>query len=63
MLLRWSILDVWQNWQNWIKNLDDRWWAGMAKEFPIRVDQRLLRWYGHVEKMDDGGSKWREGSG
>ena len=27
-----------------------RWRAGMEKEF---VNQRVLRWFGHVERMDE----------
>ena len=27
--------------------------AGIEKELASRVDQRVLRWFGHVERMDD----------
>ena len=26
--------------------------AGMEREFASRADQRVLRWFGHVERMD-----------
>ena len=27
--------------------------AGIERELAIRADQRVLRWFGHVEKMDE----------
>ena len=27
--------------------------AGMERELASRADQRVLRWFGHVERMDD----------
>ena len=27
--------------------------AGIGREFASRADQRVLRWFGHVERMDD----------
>ena len=27
--------------------------AGMGRELGSRADQRVLRWFGHVERMDD----------
>ena len=43
--------------------------AGIKRELASRADQRVLRWFGNVKKMDkyrmkgvDGGSKWREGT-
>ena len=27
--------------------------AGIESEFASREDQRVLRWFGHVERMDD----------
>ena len=27
--------------------------AGIEREFASRVDQRVLRWFGHVERMDE----------
>ena len=27
--------------------------AGIGKELASRVDQRVLRWFGHVERMDE----------
>ena len=27
--------------------------AGIKKEFVSRADQRVLRWFGHVERMDE----------
>ena len=45
--------------------------AVIERAFASRVDQRVLRWFGHVERMyeycvvkkDEGGSKWRAGTG
>ena len=46
--------------------------AGIERELASVVDQRVLRWCGHIEIMDeyrmaikgvDGGSKWRAGRG
>ena len=43
--------------------------AGIERELESRADQRVLRWFGHGERMDDylygengvyGGSKWRQ---
>ena len=28
--------------------------AGIGRELASRVDQRILRWFGHVERMDEG---------
>ena len=33
--------------------------AGIERELASRADQRVLRWFGHVERMDD--SVWLEG--
>ena len=27
--------------------------AGIERELASRVDQRVLRWFGHVERMDE----------
>ena len=27
--------------------------AGIERELASRADQRVLRWFGHVERMDD----------
>ena len=27
--------------------------AGIKSELAIRADQRVLRWFGHVERMDE----------
>ena len=47
--------------------------AGIERELTSRAHQRVLRWFGHVERMDeyrmdgqkgvDGKSKWRAGMG
>ena len=44
--------------------------AGLKRELTSRADQRVLRWFGLVERMNesygqkcvDGGSKWRAGT-
>ena len=50
-----------------VNNEEVRRRAGIENELSSRADQRVLRWFGHVERMDeyriarraDGGSKWR----
>ena len=27
--------------------------AGIERELPSRADQRVLRWFGHMERMDE----------
>ena len=51
------------------KNEEVRRRAGIERELASRADQRVLRWFGHVERMDefgqecfDGGSKWSSGT-
>ena len=50
-----------------VKNEETRKRAGIEKELASRADQRALRWFGHVERMDeyrkarrvfDGRSQW-----
>ena len=45
--------------------------VGIERELASRADQRVLRWFGYVERMDEipygkkgvyGGSKWRAGT-
>ena len=36
-----------------IRNEELRKKARLAREFSSRVDQRVLRWFGHVERMDE----------
>ena len=36
-----------------VKNDELRRRAGIEKELASRADQRLLRWFGHVERMDE----------
>ena len=36
-----------------VRNEEVRRIAGIEKELASRVDQRVLRWFGHVERMDD----------
>ena len=38
---------------NWIKNEVVRRKAAIERELASRVDQRILRWFGHVERMDE----------
>ena len=40
----------------WIdRNEEVRRRAGIERELVSRADQRVLRWFGHVERMDDFG--------
>ena len=32
-----------------------RWRAGIERELASRADQRVLRWFGHMERMDEYG--------
>ena len=54
-----------------VRNEDERRRAGIERELASRADQRVLRWFGHVERMDeyrmarlgvDGRSQWRTGT-
>ena len=36
-----------------VTNEEVRWRAGIERELASRADQRVLRWFGHVERMDD----------
>ena len=36
-----------------VRNEEVRRRAGIERELASRADQRVLRWFGHVEKMDD----------
>ena len=37
-----------------VRNEDGRRRAGIGRELASRVDQRVLRWFGHVDRMDEG---------
>ena len=36
-----------------VRNEEVRRRAGIEREFASRTDQRVLRWFGHVERMDE----------
>ena len=36
-----------------VRNEEVRMRAGIERELSSRVDQRVLRWFGHVERMDE----------
>ena len=36
-----------------VRNEEVRMRAGIEMELAIRADQRVLRWFGHVKRMDD----------
>ena len=36
-----------------VRNEEVRRRAGIERELASRADQRVLRWYGHVERMDE----------
>ena len=36
-----------------VRNEEVRRRAGIERELPSRADQRVLRWFGHVERIDD----------
>ena len=40
-----------------VRNEEVRRRAGIERELASRADQRVLRWFGHVERMDE----WPEG--
>ena len=51
-----------------VRNEEMRRRAGIERQLASRTDQRVLRWFGHVERMNygqkgvNGGSKWRAGT-
>ena len=36
-----------------VRNDEVRWRAGIERKLASRIDQRVLRWFGHVERTDD----------
>ena len=36
-----------------VRNEEVRWRSGIERENASRAHQRVLRWFGHVEKMDE----------
>ena len=36
-----------------VRNEEVRWRAGIERELASRADRRVLRWFGHVERMDE----------
>ena len=36
-----------------VRNEEVRWGAGIERELASRADQRVLRWFGHVERIDE----------
>ena len=36
-----------------VRNEEVRWRAGIGRELVCRVGQRVLRWFGYVERMDE----------
>ena len=36
-----------------VRNEEVRWRAGIERELASRADQRVFRWFGHVERMDE----------
>ena len=36
-----------------VRNEEVRWRAGIERELASRAVQRVLRWFGHVERMDE----------
>ena len=36
-----------------VRNEEVRWIAVIERELASRADQRVLRWFGHVERMDE----------
>ena len=36
-----------------VRNEERHWRAGIERELASRADQRVLRWFGHVERTDE----------
>ena len=54
MFLRWSVWEVWLECLEWIvRNEEVCRRAGIERELASRADQRVLKWFGHVERMDE----------
>ena len=45
-----------------VRNEEVRRSVGIERELASRADQRVLRWFGHVERIDDGRRQWRTGT-
>ena len=41
-----------------VRNEEVRRRAGIERELASRADQRILRWFGHMERMDERGMPW-----
>ena len=48
---------------NRVRNEEVHWRAAIKNELSIKADQRVLRWFGHLERMDGPGmgTIWPEG--
>ena len=49
-----------------VRNEEVRWRTGIERELGWRADQRVLRWFGNVERMNEHSmakSMWRAGTG
>ncbi len=38
---------------DWVRNEEVRWRTGVVKELAERAEQGVLRWFGHVERMEE----------
>ena len=36
-----------------VRNEEVRWRAGIEREVATKADRRVLRWFGHVKRMDE----------
>ena len=55
MFLRWSTCEVWWECHEWdrIRNEEMRRSARIKKELESSEDQRVMIWFGHVDRMDE----------
>ena len=52
--LKWNVWEVWLECRELIvRNQEVRRRAGIERELESRADQRVLRWFGRVERMDE----------
>ena len=54
IFLKWSVWKIWWEWLKWIvRNEEVHRRARIEREMAGKVDLRVLRWFGHIERMNE----------
>ena len=51
--MKWLRRSVGVSWMDRVRNEEVRRRASIEREFASKMDQRVLRWFGHMERMDE----------